>query len=91
MTKLKLSDVKNILDEDLAYSTIVDYLRFLGTFGRGTKVTCFDEDLIATLRVETANNASQKMSNLYLNDLVRREQVKNIKHGRKPFVYYVPK
>ncbi len=91
MTKLKLSDLKNILEEDLPYSIIVDYLRFLSVFGRGAKVSSFDEDLMVALRVDSPQLASQKMTNLYLNELVRREPSKQNGLGRRPFQYYVPK
>ena len=91
MTKLKLSDLKNVIEEDLPYSLIVDYLRFLHVFGRGTKVSAFDEDLMVALHVDTPQYASQKMTNLYLNELVRRESGRHVGLGRKPFVYYVPK
>ena len=91
MTKLKLSDLKNVIEEDLPYSLIVDYLRFLHAFGRGTKVSSFDEDLMVALRVDSPQNASQKMTNLYLNELVRREPSKQNGLGRRPFQYYVPK
>jgi hypothetical protein len=91
VTKLKLSDLKNVLEEDLPYSTIVDYLRFLSAFGRGTKVSSFDEDLMVALKVESPQYASQKMTNLYLNELVRREPSKTTGIGRKQFQYYVPK
>ena len=91
MTRLKLSDLKNVLEEDLPYSIIVDYLRFLSAFGRGTKVSSFDEDLMVALKVESPQYASQKMTNLYLNELVRRESGRHVGLGRKPFMYYVPK
>lgn len=91
MTRLKLSDLKNVLEEDLPYSIIVDYLRFLSAFGRGTKVSSFDEDLMVALKVESPQYASQKMTNLYLNELVRREPGKITGAGRRAFQYYVPK
>ena len=91
MTKLRLSDIKNVLEEDLPYSAIVDYLRFLHTFGRGTKVSSSDQDLHAALRVENAAYASQKLATLHSYELVRREIQKNTEMGRRPFLYYVPK
>ena len=91
MTKLKLSDLKNVLEEDLPYAVIVDYLRFLSAFGRGTKVSALDEDVWAALRIDTAAHASQKLAQLYMNELVRREAGKSTIPGRKPFTYYVPK
>ena len=91
MTKLRLSDIKNVLEEDLPYSAIVDYLRFLHTFGRGTKVSSSDQDLHAALRVENAAYASQKLATLYQYELVRRDKDSQSWSGRKPFLYYVPK
>jgi hypothetical protein len=91
VTRLKLSDLKNVLEEDLPYSIIVDYLRFLSAFGRGTKVSSSDEDLMVALKVESPQYASQKMTNLYLNELVRREPSKITGAGRRAFQYYVPK
>ena len=91
MTKLRLSDIKNVLEEELPYSVIVDYLRFLHVFGRGTKVSAFDADLMVALNVDTPHYASQKMVALYRHDLVRREQSKDTGFGRKPFIYYAPK
>ena len=91
MTKLRLSDLKNVLEEDLPYAVIVDYLRFLSAFGRGTKVSVLDEDLWVALHVEDPSHASQKLATLYMNELVRREAGKSTIPGRKPFVYYVPK
>jgi hypothetical protein len=43
------------------------------------------------LKVESPQYASQKMTNLYLNELVRREPSKTTGIGRKQFQYYVPK
>lgn len=91
MTKLRLSDIKNVLEEDLPYSTIVDYLRFLHTFGRGTKVSALDQDLHVALKVENASYASQKLATLYQYELVRRDKDSQSWSGRKPFLYYVPK
>lgn len=91
MTKLKLSDIKNVIEEDLSYSVIVDYLRFLHVFGRGTKVSPTDPALLVALNVESVSHASQKMAALYSHELVRREQQKKIEMGRRPFVYHVPK
>ena len=91
MTKLKLSDLKNVIEEDLPYSVIVDYLRFLHAFGRGTKVSSLDQDLMVALKVDYPSIASQKLSTLFSHELVRREPQKNVETGRKPFVYYVPK
>ena len=91
MTRLKLSDLKNVLEEDLPYSVIVDYLRFLSVFGRGTKVSSHDEDLMVALKVDSPQYASQKMTNLYTHELVRREPGKITGIGRRPLQYYVPK
>lgn len=91
MTKIKLSDLKNVLEEDLPYAVIVDYLRFLSAFGRGTKVSALDEDLWTALHIDSAAHASQKLATLYMNELVRREAGKSTIPGRKPFFYYVPK
>ena len=91
MTKLKLSDLKNVIEEDLPYSLIVDYLRFLHAFGRGTKVSPFDDDVMVALHVDNPQHASQKLAALYLNEFLRREVGRSLNHGRKPFQYYAPK
>lgn len=91
MTKLKLSDLKNVLEEDLPYTVIVDYLRFLSAFGRGTKVTALDEDLMVALKVDSPAHASQKLATLYQQELLRRAEGRSTQMGRKPFAYYAPK
>lgn len=91
MTKLKLSDIKYIIESDYSYAVIVDYLRFFHVFGRGTKVSAADPDLMVALQVETPAHASQKMVMLFRHRLVRREVPKHSGAGRIAYLYYLPK
>lgn len=91
MTKLRLSDIKHIIEADYSYAVTVDYLRFFHVFGRNNKVSAADPELIAALQVETPAHASQKMSMLYRHKLVRREIPKHGGAGRIAYLYYLPK
>ena len=97
MTKLKLSDITNILVSDYPYASIVDYLRFMHRFGRGTKVLSTDPEMSEALQSDIGSTTSLKLAKLYRLGLMRREfpaaprKKKDIVGGRKPYLYYIPK
>ncbi len=88
MSKLKLSQVEEIIGGDNSYATIVDYLRLVQKYGTKSKFISIDPELLDVLKCQSVSSISVKLIKLYNVGLADRSYpTKNISKGRIAFLY----